>query len=68
MARQLSKFTPKEGDLVEYKSTPYWVCEVRGPRIRLLPMDAVSFEDGAIYNLGRLFEVDTDKVKEYNAG
>jgi len=66
MAR--AKFEPKEGEVVEYKSTPYWVAEVRSNRVRLLPMDAVSFEDGAVYNLGRAFEVDKDKVKQYVAG
>lgn len=62
------KFEPKEGDVVDYKNTPYWVAEVRNNRIRLLPMEAVSFEDGAIYNLGSAFEVDKDKVKQYITG
>lgn len=66
MAR--NKFEPTEGMVVDYKGTAYWVCEVRSNRVRLLPMDAVSFEDGAIYNLGRAFEVDKDKVKSHEVG
>lgn len=64
-----NKFEPKEGEVVEYKGTVYWVCELRpNNRVRLLPMEAVSFDDGTVYNLGRAFEVDKDKVKPYVAG
>lgn len=55
------KDDPKEGTFVSYKKIMYWVCEVRGSRIRLLPMDAIDFDDMR-YELGRAFEVDLDKV------
>jgi len=58
----------KEGDVVSYRGSCYWVYELRGNRIKLLPMEAVSFEDGVIYDLGQTLEVDKSKIEPYSVG
>lgn len=64
----MSKVEFREGDVVDYRGNCYWICEVRGNRVRLLPMDSVSFDDGAIYELGKAFEVDSSKVTIHVSG
>jgi len=55
-----------EGTVVDYKGEPYWIYEIKGSKVRLLPMDAVDFADGVIYNLGKVLEVSRDKIKIFN--
>lgn len=68
MSLLIRKFSPKEGMIVDYKGTAYWICEVRGERVRLLPMEAISFDEDHVYDLSKAFEVALKTIKPFEAG
>lgn len=51
----------KEGQLVEYKSNIYWIYEVKGTKLILVPQEAMDWESG-ILQLNQAFQIDNSKV------
>lgn len=60
--RVLHKETIKEGSLVIYNTLTYWVYEVKGSRLTLVPEDALEWDTG-ILRLNQAFQIETSKVQ-----
>jgi len=50
-----------EGSMVSYKGNMYWVYDVKGERLTLVPQDAMDWETGEL-KLGQAFQVDQSRV------
>lgn len=57
-------YQPEEGDIVLYKESLFWVAELRNnSRVRLLPLDAIDFDDGLVFDMSKSIEVDVTRIK-----
>jgi hypothetical protein len=50
-----------EGCLVQYNSKTYWVYEVKGLKLTLVPEDALDWDSG-ILKLSEAFQIPISKV------
>lgn len=51
----------KEGSLVEFNGKDYWVYEIKGLKLTLVPEDALEWDTG-ILRLNEAFQIDKNKV------
>lgn len=51
----------REGSLVEFNGKDYWVYEIKGSRLTLVPEDALEWDTG-ILRLNEAFQIPMNKV------
>lgn len=61
MAKVEIPYKYKEGMLVEYKGSKYWIYEVKANRLTLVPQEAMDWEEG-ILKLNNAFQIDSGAV------
>lgn len=59
---QVSVNLYREGDLVIYNNKTYWVYEIKGFKLTLVPEDALEWDTG-ILKLNEAFQIHYSKVK-----